>query len=74
MNVLTCGRPRRRTLVFGSTLRALVAGTGCAGSSSDVKPEVWRTRLRSAMDESVETRDRRDELSRVLVDAYRKLN
>jgi hypothetical protein len=42
---------------------------GCAGSGSEIKPEVWRARLRSAMDESVDSRERRDQLSRVMIDA-----
>jgi hypothetical protein len=56
-------------LVFMLTLLSLLA-TGCGGAaSSEVKPEQWRTRLHGAMHESVATRDKRDELSRLLVDA-----
>lgn len=46
-----------------------LAVAGCAGASSDVKPEQWRSRLRAAMGTEIETRDQRDELSRVLIDA-----
>lgn len=47
----------------------LLLAVGCGGAASDIKPEQWRSRLRGAMQESVPTREKRDELSRVLVDA-----
>ena len=54
-------------------LRSLVAAglvlAGCAGSSSQVQPEQWRARLRDAMQQDVPTRDKREELSRLLADA-----
>ncbi len=43
--------------------------TACAGVGSEIKPEQWRIRLRAAMEQEVPTRERRDELSRLLVDA-----
>lgn len=48
---------------------ALLFAGACAGSGSDVRPEQWRSRLRGAMETEVATREKRDELSRVLVDA-----
>jgi hypothetical protein len=50
---------------------ALVSLAGaCGGSaSSSVKREEWRAKLRTAMQEDVPTRDKRDELSRLMVEA-----
>jgi len=51
-------------------LGVLVAlGAGCASSQPDAAAGQWRTRLRNAMSVSVETRQERDRLSHVLVDA-----
>jgi hypothetical protein len=52
-----------RSLYFS----ALVC-VACA-SGPELRPETWRARLRDALSEPVPTRERRDELSRVLVDA-----
>jgi hypothetical protein len=41
----------------------------CASAKPAGRPDEWRARLASAMAEDVPTREKRDELSRVLVDA-----
>ena len=47
----------------------LAVVTSCAGSGPEIKPEQWRARLRAGMAEDVPTREKRGELSRLLVDA-----
>ncbi|HEX7479169.1 MAG TPA: hypothetical protein VF331_15290 [Polyangiales bacterium] len=57
---------RSRKAVIAMLVGVLCA---CAAHSSDVKPETWRARLRAAMQQPVDSREGRDELSRLLVDA-----
>ena len=42
---------------------------GCATTKPEGRPDEWRARLRHAMREEVHTREQRDELSRVMVQA-----
>jgi hypothetical protein len=44
-------------------------GTGCAGGNAEASPADLRAQLRSAMQREVSTREVRDELSHVLVEA-----
>lgn len=46
-----------------------VAACACATTKPAGKPEEWRARLARSMTEEVPSRERRDALSRVLVDA-----
>jgi hypothetical protein len=58
-----------RTRALGWVL-LVIGWTGCGASSeSTLRPEQWRMQLRDAMGQPVPTREKREELSRVLADA-----
>lgn len=50
-------------------LMLIATSAGCASAKPAGRPDEWRTRLARAMGQEVPSREKRDELSRLLVDA-----